>query len=72
LRGRVWLRSLHAIDDGFGEGNSVSGNFYTPKDTVACGLLFIDANGVKQQSNSFVDNEMNLCNVGRGGGNTNA
>jgi hypothetical protein len=52
------------------KGNAVTANWYTPKDTVACGLLFIDASGVKQQANSLSDNEVNLCNVGRGGGNT--
>jgi hypothetical protein len=52
------------------KGNTVTANWYTPTDTVACGLLFISATGVKQQMNSLSDNEVNLCNVGRGGGNT--
>jgi hypothetical protein len=52
------------------QGNTVTANWYTPKDTVACGLLFIDASGVKQKANSLSDNEVNLCNFGRGGGNT--
>jgi Right handed beta helix region len=54
------------------KGNSISGNWYTPKDYVAYGLLLIDSTGVKQQSNSFLDNETNLGNFGRGGGNTTA
>jgi hypothetical protein len=52
------------------KGNTVTANWYTPTTNVACGLLFIDANGVKQQANSLSDNEVNVCNVGRGGGNT--
>jgi hypothetical protein len=51
-------------------GNTVSGNWYTPKDTIACGLLFFDAAGVKQHDNTMFGNEVNLCNAGRGGGNT--
>ena len=51
-------------------GNAVSGNWYTPKDFVACGLLFFDAGGVKQHDNTLFGNEVNLCNAGRGGGNT--
>jgi hypothetical protein len=54
------------------KGNTVTANWYTPQSTVACGLLFIGASGVKQQANSLSDNEVNLCNVGRGGGNTSA
>jgi hypothetical protein len=49
-------------------GNTVSGNWYTPKSYVACGLLFYQASGVKQQSNNLLNNEVNLCNAGRGGG----
>jgi len=52
------------------KGNTVSGNWYTPKSYVACGLLFFDAGGVKQQGNTLFGNEVNLCNAGRGGGNT--
>jgi hypothetical protein len=51
-------------------GNTVSGNSYTPKDTIACGLLFFEAAGVKQHDNTLFGNEINLCNAGRGGGNT--
>ncbi len=53
------------------KANTVSGNWYTPKSFVSCGLLFFQANGVKQQANNLFDNEINLCNVGRGGGNFN-
>jgi hypothetical protein len=52
------------------KGNTVSGNWYTPKSFVACGLLFFDAGGVKQQGNNLFGNEVNLCNAGRGGGNS--
>jgi hypothetical protein len=51
------------------KGNTVSGNWYTPTPVVACGLLFIQAGGVKQSSNNLFNNEVNLCNAGRGGGN---
>ena len=54
------------------KGNSISGNWYTPTTYTSYGLLLIDAKGVKQQANSFLDNEANLGNFGRGGGNTNA
>jgi hypothetical protein len=54
------------------KGNSVSGNWYTPKSFVACGLLFFDAAGVKQQGNNLFGNEIDLCNAGRGGGNSSA
>ena len=50
------------------KGNTVTGNWYTPKSYVACGLLFYQAGGVKQQGNNLSANEVNLCNVGRGGG----
>jgi hypothetical protein len=53
------------------KGNTVSGHWYTPKSYVSCGLLFYQANGVKQQANTLFANEINLCNVGRGGGNFN-
>jgi hypothetical protein len=49
-------------------GNTVSGNWYTPTPVVACGLLFIQAGGVKQSGNNLFNNEINLCNAGRGGG----
>jgi uncharacterized repeat protein (TIGR01451 family) len=52
-------------------GNTVSGNWYTPTTYTACGLLFIQAGGVKQSGNTLYANETNLCNAGRGGGNFN-
>jgi hypothetical protein len=63
----------NGIQIGFGasavvSGNTVSGNVYTPKADVACGLLFYQADGVKQRGNNLFDNEVNLCNAGRGGG----
>ena len=53
---------------GLVRGNTVSGNSYTGPD-VACGLLFFEADGVKQQANTLFANERDLCNFGRGGGN---
>jgi Right handed beta helix region len=50
-------------------GNTVSNNYYTPTSYTACGLLFYQAAGVKQSSNTFSGNEINICNAGRGGGN---
>jgi hypothetical protein len=50
-------------------GNTVTGNWYTGSSWTACGLLFYNANGVKQSANTMSGNQMNLCNVGRGGGN---
>jgi hypothetical protein len=52
-------------------GNTVSGHFYTPATVTACGLLFFQAGGVKQSSNTMFGNQTNLCNAGRGGGNVN-
>jgi hypothetical protein len=49
-------------------GNSVSGNWYTPATWTACGLLFYQAGGVKQQANTLTANQTSLCNAGRGGG----
>lgn len=51
-------------------GNTISGNFYTPKTYVACGLLYYEANGVRASRNHYSGNEINVCNFGqRGGGN---
>jgi hypothetical protein len=49
-------------------GNTVSGNWYTGPTYTACGLLFYQAGGVKQNANNLFDNQTNFCNVGRGGG----
>jgi hypothetical protein len=40
---------------------------YTPKDTIACGLL-INAGGVQASGNTYVGDEKNVCNFGKGGG----
>ena len=74
--GPITYIAQNGIQVGFGataliRGNTVSGNYYSPTDTVACGLLFFDAAGVKQQANSLFANEVNLCNFGRGGGKNN-
>lgn len=53
-------------------GNTVSGDWYTPATVTACGLLFYQASGVKQSKNNLFDNQTNLCNAGRGGGNSSA
>jgi hypothetical protein len=75
-QGRISYIAQNGIQISFGAsatvaGNTVSKNFYVPKSFVACGLLFYQAAGVKQTGNLFSENESNLCNVGRGGGNTN-
>jgi hypothetical protein len=52
--------------------NAVTGNWYSPKAWLACGVLFYDAGGVRQQANHVFKNEKNVCNFGgRGGGNFN-
>ena len=69
----VPLAAQNGIQIGFGataivQGNTISGNNYTPPSFVACGLLLFEADGVKASSNPWFDNEKNLCNFGRGGG----
>ncbi len=49
-------------------GNTVNGNYYTPKDTLACGLLMYQAGGVRASANTYFDNERDVCNNGKGGG----
>jgi uncharacterized protein len=71
--GPTAVNAQNGIQIGFGgaaviTGNTVSGNFYTGPD-VACGLLFFEADGVKQQANTLFANERDVCNFGRGGGN---
>ena len=73
--GQIAYIAQNGIQISFGatatvRGNTVSGNWYTPADTVACGLLLFDASGVKTQMNTLFANEVNLCNFGRGGGHT--
>jgi hypothetical protein len=49
--------------------NDVFDNNYTPPGTTSCGILLFDAAGAKVQQNTYEDNETNLCNAGKGGGN---
>ena len=49
--------------------NIVSENDYTPDGTTSCGILLFEAAGAKVQLNTYRDNETNLCNFGKGGGN---
>ena len=75
--GQVDYIAQNGIQVGFGatalvRSNTVTGNWYTPESFVACGLLFFEAEGVKQQANALDANERNLCNFGRGGGNVDA
>jgi hypothetical protein len=75
-QGRISYIAQNGIQISFGAsatvtGNAISKNFYVPKSYVACGLLFYQADGVKQTGNVFSENESNVCNVGRGGGNAN-
>jgi Periplasmic copper-binding protein (NosD) len=49
--------------------NVVSDNDYTPSAFTACGILLLQAAGVKVQQNTYFDNESNMCNFGKGGGN---
>lgn len=75
--GNVSYIAQNGIQIGFGatalvSENDVSGNWYTAPvglpEFDACGLLFFQANGVRQKANVLVANEKNLCNAGRGGG----
>ena len=73
-QGQIDYIAQNGIQVSFGasatvKGNTVSGNWYTPRDWVACGLLFYQAAGVKQSANNLFANEVNICNAGRGGGN---
>jgi Right handed beta helix region len=42
------------------KGNTVSGHWYTPDSTEACGLLFYQAGTVKATANTLFDNEMEM------------
>ncbi|MFZ5853741.1 MAG: right-handed parallel beta-helix repeat-containing protein [Chloroflexota bacterium] len=69
----VPLAAQNGIQVAFGataivRGNAVSGNDYTPKSYVACGLLLYQADGVRASANAYFGNEQNVCNVGKGGG----
>jgi hypothetical protein len=48
--------------------NHVSGHDYTPASFTSCGILLFAAGGVKVQENDYEDNETNMCNFGKGGG----
>ena len=70
--GPVDYIAQNGVQFGFGatgvaEGNTISDNFYTGPD-LGCGLLFFEADGVKQKKNTFSGNEKDICNFGRGGG----
>jgi len=54
--------------------NVVTGNWYTPKSYVACGLILYKAggvsgakNGLSSLSSQFTGNENDICNYGKGG-----
>jgi len=69
----VPLAAQNGIQVGFGatasvRGNTVSGNDYTPKSFVACGLLLFEADGVRASANTYSANERDVCNFGKGGG----
>ena len=54
------------------EGNTISGNSYTPDRRGPTGILVIDATGVKKKQNTLSGNEIDFDNCGRGGGKTSA
>ena len=71
--GPVDFIAQNGIQIGFGgtaivQENQISGNDYTPKSFVSCGLLMFEADGVRASQNHFADNERNVCVFGRGGG----
>jgi hypothetical protein len=71
--GPVDYIAQNGIQIGFGgtaivQENQVSGNDYTPKSFVSCGLLMFDADGVRASQNHYASNERNVCVFGRGGG----
>jgi hypothetical protein len=71
--GPVNYIAQNGIQIGFGgtatiKNNTVSGNDYTPADTLACGVLYYQADGVKASGNTRFDNERDQCNFGKGGG----
>jgi uncharacterized protein len=72
--GPIGYIAQNGVQVGFGgsglvKANTISGNSYTGPD-LGCGILFFDADGVKQQSNTLFANERDVCNFGRGGGNS--
>jgi hypothetical protein len=70
--GPVDYIAQNGVQVGFGgaglvRGNTISGNFSVGPD-LGCGILFFEADGVKQQANILFANERDVCNFGRGGG----
>lgn len=70
----VPLAAQNGIQIGFGataivRGNTITGHDYTPEAWSACGLLLYEADGVKASKNKYSGNEVNMCDVGKGGGN---
>jgi ribosomal protein S27E len=53
---------------GLVRGNTVTDHDYTPETFVACGLLWFEASGVRASKNILRDDEANICNFGKGGG----
>ena len=71
--GPVNYIAQNGIQVGFGataivKNNRSSGNNYTGAD-LACGLLLYQADGVKASANTLFNNEKDMCNYGKGGGN---
>jgi hypothetical protein len=71
--GPVNYIAQNGIQIGFGgtatvQGNTASGNDYTPASYVACGILYYQADGVRASQNTVLANERDLCNFGKGGG----
>jgi hypothetical protein len=67
----------NGIQIGFGgtatvRSNTVSGNDYSPRTTLACGILLYRADGVKASANNLFANQKDMCNYGKGGGNVNS
>jgi hypothetical protein len=48
--------------------NVIKGDFYIPRDVTACGLLIINAAGLQASGNTYINDEKNQCNFGKGGG----
>src|SRR5207249_3460198 len=60
--GQINYIAQNGVQFGFGgtgtvSGNTIENNFYTPKDTVACGILYFQATGVTASNNVFTGNE---------------
>jgi hypothetical protein len=48
--------------------NVIRDDYYPPKTFTACGLLIIGAAGVQASGNTYINDEKNQCNFGKGGG----